>query len=350
MMARLVIELTNRCTLRCQHCFPERHAATGDLPLTIIEKVLREGRDCGIDHLAFTGGEPTIHRHFPEILRRVCAAGYTFSLVSNGMTFPQIYPVLLRHRSGFTGVTFSLDGAREATHDRLRGPGSYRRVLRAASICVVKALPFTLNMVLTAQNRHEVHAMVDLAGRLGSHGVRFGHLMPTPETALQQLDLAPHERREVEAAIWHLQKTASVPVGMAPGYFSDAPFFPCAPLELEEFNLDYRGHLTLCCQLSGYAGATPGTDLMGNLHAVSLAEACAQFRRRVTTYLADKQARVQGGAWSELDHFPYWYCVKYLDKVSWLRHVPLHPWAQGERHTVARRNNDDMHAPETTLS
>ena len=120
-MARIVIELTNRCNLRCQHCFAERHAATGDLPLAIIEKVLREGRDCGIDHLAFTGGEPTIHRQFAEIIRRVCEAGYTFSFVSNGMNFPQIYPLLLRHRQWFTGVTFSLDGAREATHDRLRG-------------------------------------------------------------------------------------------------------------------------------------------------------------------------------------------------------------------------------------
>jgi pyruvate-formate lyase-activating enzyme len=349
-MARIVIELTNRCNFRCLHCFPERHAATGDLPLAIIEKVLQEGRDCGIDHLAFTGGEPTIYRQFPEIIREVCAAGYTFSVVSNGLTFPQIYPVLLRHRSDFTGVTFSLDGAREATHDQLRGLGSYRRVLRAASICVVKALPFTLNMMLTAQNRHEVHEMVGLAGRLGSQGVRFGHLMPTLETALGQLDLSPRERREVEAEIWHLQKTASVPVGMAPGYFSDAPFFPCTPLEIEEFNLDYRGQLTLCCQLSGSSGATPGADVISNLHAVSLAEACAHFRQRVATYLADKQARVQGGGLGELEHFPCWYCVKYLGKVPWLKHVSQHPWVQGEYHIVARRNDDDRHTPETTPS
>jgi MoaA/NifB/PqqE/SkfB family radical SAM enzyme len=328
-MARIVVELTNRCNLRCQHCFEERHAATGDLPLAIIEKVLREGKDCGIDHLALTGGEPTLHRQFAEIIRQVCEAEYTFSFVSNGVNFPQIYPLLLLHRQWFTGVTFSLDGACEETHDRLRGTGSYRRVLRAASICVVKDLPFTLNMVLTAQNRHEVEEMVWLAGRLGSHGVRFGHLMSTPETALRRLDLSPHERREVEAEIWRLQKSAVVPVGMAPGYFSESPFFPCAPLELKEFNLDYRGNLTLCCQLSGYSGGTPGTDVMGNLHDVSLAEACERFRQRVATYLADKQERVRQGEFSELDHFPCWYCVNYLDKVPWLRHVPQHPWALG---------------------
>lgn len=336
-MAQIVIELTNRCNLSCQHCFEERHAATGDLPLEILEKVLREGKSCGIDNVSFTGGEPTIHRQFDEIIRRVCEAGYTFSFVSNGVNFPQIFPLLLRYRKWFKGVTFSLDGAHEQTHDRLRGKRSYRGVMRAASICVFKDIPFTLNMVLTAQNREEVGEMVWLAGRLGSRGVRFGYLMPTPETALRNLDLSPQERREVEAEIWQLQKSASVPVGMAPGYFSESPFFPCAPLELEEFNLDYRGNLTLCCQLSGLSGVNAGTDVMGNLHEVSLAEALGRFRQRVAQYLADKQERVRRHEFSELDHFPCWYCVKYLDKVPLLKNFPQHPWAHGQTHANPTR-------------
>jgi MoaA/NifB/PqqE/SkfB family radical SAM enzyme len=349
-MAHLVMELTNRCNLRCQHCFAERHAATGELPFPMVEKVLREGKPCGIDQVSFTGGEPTLYRHFEGLLRRVCEAGYRFGFVSNGATFPQIYPLLLQSRPWLQGVTFSLDGAREATHDRLRGHGSYRWVLRAASVCVVKDLPFTLNMVLTAQNRQEVAEMVGLAARLGSRGVRFGYLMPTPETALRGLDLAPHARREVEAEIWALRQHTAVPVSMAAGYFSASPFFPCAPLELEEYNLDYQGNLTLCCQLSGYAGGTPGTDVVGNLHELSLAEAIARFHQRVATYLADKRERVRRGAFGDLDHFPCWYCVKYLDKVPGLQHIPAHPWAQGERTAPTGREHDDVGAAGRTAS
>jgi MoaA/NifB/PqqE/SkfB family radical SAM enzyme len=256
-------------------------------------------------------------------------------LVSNGVNFPLIHPLLLMYRRWLKGVTFSLDGAREETHDRLRGTGSYRRVMRAASICLLKEIPFTLNMVLTAQNRHEVGEMVWLAGRLGSAGVRFGHLMPTPETALRRLDLSPQERREADARIWQLQKSAPVAVGMAPGYFSESPFFPCAPLELQEYNLDYRGNLTLCCQLSGYSGGTAGTDVMGNLHEVSLTEACDRFRRRVAKYLADKQHKINRGEFSELDHCPCWYCVKYLGKISALKHMSGHPWAQADQYALA---------------
>ena len=323
-MARLVIELTNRCNLRCQHCFEERHAATEDLSLEVIEKVLLEGKACGIDHLSFTGGEAPIHPHFGEIISRVCEAGYTFSFVSNGVNFLQIYPLLLIYRKWFRGVTFSLDGAREQTHDWQRGKGSYRRVMQAASICVVKEIPFTFNTVLTARNRHEIADVVWLAARLGGGGVRFGHLMPTPETALRRLDLSPQERRQVEAEIWRLQTISQVPVAMAPGYFSESPFFPCAPLELKEFNLDYRGNLTLCCQLSGYSGTNQGVDVMGHLHEVSLAEACDRFRRQVAKYLADKQDKVNRGEFTELDHFPCWYCVNYLGKVRSPMSPPQH--------------------------
>ena len=326
-MARIVIELTNRCNLSCGHCFDERHAATGDLPLEILQKVLRDGKGCGIQQVSFTGGEPTIHRRFEEIIDLVSQAGYPFSFVSNGASFPRIYRLLVEHRSWFLGVTFSLDGAREETHDGLRGKGSYRSVMRAISICAYKELPFTLNMVLTAENRKEIEEMIGLADQLGSRGVRFGHLMPTPETALRKLDLTPQERREVEAEIWRLKKSASIPIGMAPGYFSESPFFPCGPLELEEYNLDYQGNLTLCCQLSGYSGpANYGRDVIGNLKEITLTEACECFRQRVDNYLADKRGKIERGEFSELDHFPCWYCLKYLGKTSWLNNFPNHPW------------------------
>jgi MoaA/NifB/PqqE/SkfB family radical SAM enzyme len=329
-LPRIVIELTNRCNLSCGHCFNERHAATGDLPLAILEKVLREGKGCGIEQVSFTGGEPTIHHQFKEIIQRVAKADYHFGFVSNGVSFRRIYRLLLAHRSSFVGVTFSLDGAREETHDRLRGKGSYRRVMRAASICMLKELPFTLNMVLTAQNRNEIGEMVSLAECLGSGGVRFGQLMPTEQTALRKLDLTPEERREVESQIWGLKKNAVIPVGMAPGYFSEAPFFPCGPLELEEYNLDYKGNLSLCCQLSGHSGANYSADVIGNLNEMSLTEACERFHRRVDTYLADKRNKIKAGTFSELDHFPCWYCLKYLGKTSWIDNFTNHPWTGQE--------------------
>lgn len=335
-MTRIIVELTNRCNLRCEHCFDERHAGVGDLPLAIVDRLVEEGQTCGIDEICFTGGEPTVHRRFGEIVRRVCAAGYGFSFVSNGMNFGKVHPLLIGFRENFRGITFSLDGARAATHDHIRGTGSYRRVMSAAALCLFKDIPFTFNMVLTAWNRTEVSELIELAERLGCGGVRFGHLMFTPDTAQRGLDLTPRQRREVEDEIWALKKTAGVSVAMAPGYFSKTALFQCAPLELEEYNLDYRGNLTLCCQLSGFSGPNGDSDVFGNLHDTSLSQALDRLRHRVATYRYDKQDRAERGTLTELERFPCFYCVRYLGKLGWLENTPQHPWAGDECGSGAR--------------
>jgi len=313
-MARIVLELTNRCNLRCRHCYDERHASTGDLPCEIVETVLRGGASCGIDHVCFSGGEPTLHKAFGTIVERVCQEGFAFSIVTNGLNFPGVSRLLARHRHRLQGVTFSLDGADASTHDRLRGAGSYRQVMRAAAVAVARDLPFTFNCVLTRENHNQIERMIELGASLGSRGVRFGHLLFTAETN-PGLILSPAERREVEERIWTLRTGARVPVGMAPGYFSESPHFPCGPLELQEFHVDHRGNLTFCCHLSGYQGPNAGRDVVGSLAAMSLVEACEEFRARVATYRSDKRERVRAGMLTGTDHFPCWYCVKYMGKV-----------------------------------
>jgi MoaA/NifB/PqqE/SkfB family radical SAM enzyme len=157
--------------------------------------------------------------------------------------------------------------------------------------------------------------MVGLATQLGCHGVRFGHLMFTPEIESHGLNLSPGERRAVERRIRSLQRQSRIPVAIAPGYYDESPVPSCAPLDVEEFNVDYRGTLTLCCQLSGYSGTNDGHDVMGRLDRISLAEACVRFRERVARYRADKARRAREGTLGELDRFPCWYCVNYLGKV-----------------------------------
>lgn len=314
-MTSCTVELTNRCNLRCGHCYSERHAATGDLPVEILQRLITEGRDNGLRHIAFTGGEPTLHRRFADIVACVDEAGYTFSLVSNGSTFPKLASVLSARR-GFTGITFSLDGATEPTHDELRGAGSYRRVMRAAAACVARGVTFTFNMVITARNLHEVEQLVTTAQALGAAGVRFGELMFDPRAQEGDLDLSAAERRGIESRIREIAESAAIRVGIAPGHYSASPYFPCAPLELDEFNVDYQGNVTLCCHLSGHSGPQPDADKVGNLAEVSLADALGELRRRVHTYKQDKRAAVENGLFDDLDHFPCWYCVKYLGKVE----------------------------------
>jgi MoaA/NifB/PqqE/SkfB family radical SAM enzyme len=172
-------------------------------------------------------------------------------------------------------------------------------------------------MVLTGHNSAEAGEMITLATQLGCGGVRFGQLMFNPEVAEESLGLTAEQRRASEIEIRRLRDSASLPVSIAPGYYSESPFFPCGPLELKEFNLDYRGNVTLCCHLSGQFNSNERAHVMGNLHETGLAQLLGALRECVSRYKVDKQERVRHGEFGDLDNFPCWYCVNYLrDKNS----------------------------------
>ena len=337
-MARIVLELTNRCNLRCQHCFSGRHGGRDDLPLELLQDVLDEAKTHGFDHLTFTGGDPTIHPHFTEVLRRTFEAGYEFSFVTNGYNFATTYPKLLPYRDALSQITFSLDGATEETHDRLRGRGSYRKVLGAMSVCTALGIPFSNNMVVTGHNRHELAQMAALATSLGSRGLRFGHLMPSPLTTAQNFDLSPKERKEVEAEIWALRDAHALPIAMAPGHHTTS-LFPCAPLHLQEINIDCKGFLTKCCHLSSHGEGVGDGDVAGDLRHVSFKEALGRLEAANKAFHAAKMARLKGGL-EDADFFPCWYCSNAFKKVDWLDAFSNNPW-------TPLRWNAPEDAPET---
>ena len=327
MSKRVVIELTNRCNLSCEHCFSGRHGGSDDLPLQVLQRVLDEARDHGFTHLSFTGGDPTVHARFPEVVRLTSEAGYRYSFVTNGWNFTTVWPRVRQHRQGLSVVTFSLDGATEQTHDSLRGAGSFRRAMKAATLAMVEEVPFSVNMVVTAHNRHELADMVDLAASLGARGVRFGHLMPAPLTTARGFDLSPAERKAVEAQVHELRRTAAIPIGVAPGFYT-TDLFPCAPLQLQELNIDCRGNLSKCCHLSGHGPGVGSDDVMGNLAEITFGEALALLAEENRQFHESKRRRLAEGRLADTDYFTCWDCSLHYRKVDWLKRVRGNPWAE----------------------
>ena len=325
-MPGILIELTNRCNLSCHHCLDGRHSGDVDLKIEILEMILLNARGHGFDYISFTGGEPTLHPGFTDMLTMVSEAGYNFGFVTNGWNFTEIYGKILPHLNSLTGITFSLEGAREETHDRLRGKGSYRRVMQAVSICVVKDIPFTFNTVITSHNRGELHEIAGLATKLGGLGLRFGHLISTPRIVSGNMDLSPIERRQTEDIICQLRKTFSIPIVMASGYYT-TELFPCASLKMEEMNIDWRGNVTMCCNLSGHGEDVGNDDIIGNLNEMCFSEAYERLVKVNGKFQKDKRALQDKGKMKDSDYFPCWYCLNYFRKVDCLKHYPENPWS-----------------------
>ena len=208
---KIIFELTNLCNFNCVHCVREQENSKQYLSLAIIEKVLKEIKPYhNVNTIAFTGGEPTLHPHFEDIIRMVTGYGYQFGFVTNGWNFQDIFVKIKPFKDYISSVTLSIDGATEKTHDALRcHSGSFRRLMQAITLCKYHGINFHINMLVTRSNRSEIEAMAMLASRLSCDILLYGHCQPTPDSLTADLILNTQERRQIETEILRFAKSIS---------------------------------------------------------------------------------------------------------------------------------------------
>ncbi|MFX1297707.1 MAG: radical SAM protein, partial [Promethearchaeota archaeon] len=65
--ATALFEITNKCNLRCKHCYKE-NLDGNDLTLEQIQTILEKLSAFGISHLILTGGEPLLRKDLFQII------------------------------------------------------------------------------------------------------------------------------------------------------------------------------------------------------------------------------------------------------------------------------------------
>lgn len=323
-MPRIGIELNNVCNLDCTHCFRSIYRGEGaksDLffPLSTLEKILVEGRPLGYRHIAITGGEPPMHPQFGEALDLIANHGFTYHFLTNARNFQKTFKTVntpLR-RAKLTGITFSLDGATEVTHDGIRGKGSYREVVTAIAMCQAAGIQPNIITTINKANRHEIDQLALLGAHLKVKYQIFGHQMPTEHNMGADLILPLSEWRAVERDVARVITEFRHEISMAVGFYSDYYLPRCAPLSLDDLNVDYRGRLTLCCQLSNYRdGAENGTDVVGDLKKESLATALSRLMTLVALVHQERLELAKAGAGEEKLHYPCLVCIDRFRKTG----------------------------------
>jgi MoaA/NifB/PqqE/SkfB family radical SAM enzyme len=329
---RLTVELTNICNLHCSYCLRDEDALYHDpanyLPLDLFKKIATGARETmKIDQVTFTGGEPTLHPDFPKLLAAVAELGLKCSFVTNGWHFDRIWPALAEQQNVVTHVSFSLDGVTRESHDRWRGAGSFDRVVRAFTRCWANQLPFNLKVGIRRDTLPELESIAIFAARMGAAGLSFGHLMPTSAGVEDASALTVTERAEAEREIALLARIFKMRIGIDVGYYNLDPAAPCSALSGVSANVNYRGELSLCCNLSGFRGSTGDDDVVADLKQQDFKEAFgrlqqvakAQSEQRISvlnTYASEgTKPELRVGS-------PCLFCLDTLGKTPWNSKTP----------------------------
>ncbi len=307
-MRRLGLELTDRCNLQCTHCLRAINVDRRDLPRDLAHAILDEAHAAGFTTLVFTGGEPTLHPHFVELAEHALRRGFALTVVTNGQTPRRLWELLAGDLDFSTlTVALSAEGADRASFDLIRGRNAYRRFLRTVLGLAARRVRFRLSFAVGAWNAGQLPAMLEMAERLGASGVSLAAFQPTARDE-EPVDMAEHAQllEQLERAA----DSAPVPVTLAFEPLTRAHDHLCSTLALDDLNINHRGEVTFCCQLSTLYDSPDAAAVTIADARRGLAAAVAAQARAVADFLDDKRRAWQNGPPRPTDLQPCYYCLR----------------------------------------
>ena len=178
----VLLELTNRCNLRCPVCFASAgDAAPQDLTLEEIGRqydlLMQRG---GPFNIQLSGGEPTLRDDLPEIVALGREKGFSFfQLNTNGLRLGQEdgYAQHLA-QAGVSTVFLQFDGLDDEIYQALRGTALYEKKCRAIAACEKANLPVVLVPTIVPGINDQALGQIIRFGLEHAPHVRGVHMQP----------------------------------------------------------------------------------------------------------------------------------------------------------------------------
>ena len=163
----VLLEVTQRCNLRCPVCFATAGGEEDDPSLAEIEAWLRLLKAHGNTvNIQLSGGEPTVRDDLPAIIRMTRAEGFDFvQLNTNGIRLARQpdYAQSLAE-AGLDCVFLQFDGVSNRSYERIRGARLLKTKQQAIEHCAAAGLGVVLVPTLVpGVNVDEIGGIVEFA-------------------------------------------------------------------------------------------------------------------------------------------------------------------------------------------
>lgn len=156
-------ELTNRCNLRCVHCYAKTNGKKRELTTEQIKRIIDQLAEAGTLSLFFTGGEPMLRKDFLDIYKYTRDKGILVSVYSNATLLDQESIKIFQE---YPLVTFSttMYGYTKEVYESVTGVnGSFELFHAGLRLLLDHKIPFDIKAVALTLNCHEIFAMKEFA-------------------------------------------------------------------------------------------------------------------------------------------------------------------------------------------
>ena len=171
-IASVFLHLTDKCNLRCKHCYAVNMSKGGqELTtqefITFLEQFYAEGANT----VVVSGGEPLFTNKFKKILEINPKAH--IRLLTNATIIDERWAAYL---SKFNiKIQVSIDGSNKSIHDNIRGDGSFEAAIIGVEHLIRQGMQKRINFCTTImkQNLMDLPNIFQLAKNMGISCVRF---------------------------------------------------------------------------------------------------------------------------------------------------------------------------------
>lgn len=199
------IELTNICNFKCTHCYKNALSEGAFMDLSTLERYIYAPLKGIVPIIHFTGGEPTLHKHFEKIVH-MFQNGFLLQLTTNGSRIKS-YPVEIFEC--FQAIDISLYGLSSKEYGENTGhPEAFEFVKENCCSLHERKIDYRITTVLNKHNMYNMENYIRFAIEVGASSVSFSLPMQSGR-AMSTLDnkwnLTPEDRRYIYRSFRELQ-------------------------------------------------------------------------------------------------------------------------------------------------
>lgn len=213
----LHILITGRCNSSCAFCFTREELKEIHFPYSLISEIIKDYYGKGYRIIVLSGGEPTIHPDFLEIVKSAKSTGYEHvKVISNGRMF--YYRGFLEQaiKAGLDEAVISVHSHLPSVQDSFAGfKGGFEQTLRGIKNCLQYGLKIRINIVVNNKNVKNLKYSIAFFKDIGVKKIGLLRIMPFGRAWKNKSYLFPNNSRNIKYLIEALEtaKRKNVEIG-----------------------------------------------------------------------------------------------------------------------------------------
>ncbi len=202
---------TNRCNLKCAHCYMDAkdRASTNELTTDEGRKLIDEISEVSKCVLVLSGGEPMLRADIYELAAHARSKGLRVVMGTNGTLISREAARNLVS-AGVSRVAISLDGCDAAMHDSVRRvEGAFEAAIAGAEACRTAGLEFQVNSTVFPHSFSRIPDTIRTAKRIGAAEFHLFFLVPTGR-GVSLKDVGPWDYENMLHQLLPLEKEVGI--------------------------------------------------------------------------------------------------------------------------------------------